>query len=175
MTTARWFGSALVSLSLTAALFAQAPALNVKMGLWEITSVSQMGGQAPAIDTSKMTPERKARAEAAMQKLMGEHSRVAKTCVTKEKFEKSGFMDSKDEPGANCKKTITTNTATTLDGNEVCTGSEHSRTMQMHIDALSSTSWKGTMKASTTESGRTTIVNGALTGKWLGADCGTQK
>ena len=173
MTTSfRSLATALLCASLTAVLLAQAPALNVKMGLWEITTTAKVGGQPPAIDTSKMTPERKAQMEAAMQKMMGDRSSVAKTCVTREKFEKSNFLGSNDDPG--CKRTITTNTATALDGTEVCTG-ERARTMHMHIEALSSTSWKGTTNITTTRNGRTTTVDGTLTAKWLGADCGDQK
>jgi uncharacterized protein DUF3617 len=173
-TSSRCVGSVLLSIALTAVLGAQKPALNVNMGLWEITTISNVGGQAPAFDTSKMTPEQKARMEAAMQKMMGEHTTVAKTCMTKEKFDKSNFMNPKDEPGTVCKETITTNTATTLDGNEVCTG-EHAKTMQMHMEAQSPTSWNGNSKLSTTSNGRTTTVTAMLTAKWLGADCGDRK
>ena len=173
-TSSRCLGIALLFASVTAVLIAQAPALNVKMGLWEITTIAKVRGQPPAIDTSKMTPELKAQMEAAMQKMMGDRSSVAKTCVTKEKFEKSNFLDSKDEPASTCKRTMTTNTATTLDGTEICTG-ERARTMHMHFEALSPTSWKGTTNITTTRNGRTTTVDGALTAKWLGADCGDQK
>jgi Protein of unknown function (DUF3617) len=158
----------------SAILAAQPPALNVKMGLWEITSASKIGGELPAIDTTKMTPEQKARSEAARQKMMEGRSRIAQTCMTKEKFEKSNFVDARDVPGSTCKKTVTTNTGSTLDANEVCTG-EHIRTMHVHIDAQSSESWKGNTQMSITESGKTTTVSVALTAKWLGADCGTRK
>src|SRR5438876_2644021 len=58
MTTSfRSLATALLCASLTAVLLAQAPALNVKMGLWEITTTAKVGGQPPAIDTGKMTPE----------------------------------------------------------------------------------------------------------------------
>jgi hypothetical protein len=40
----------------TAVLLAQAPSLDVKMGLWEMSMTSNAGGQMPAVDTSKMTP-----------------------------------------------------------------------------------------------------------------------
>ena len=173
-TSSRWLGSVVLSMATSAALVAQAPALNVKLGLWEITSASKVGGQIPAFDTSKMTPEQKARMEAAMQKVMGEHSTVVTSCMTKEKFENSHFFETPDESGSTCKRTITTNTATMLDGSEVCTG-EHARTLHMHMEALSSTNWQGNVKMSTTENGRTTTVTSTITAKWLGADCGNRK
>ena len=45
MTTSfRSLATALLCASLTAVLLAQAPALNVKMGLWEITTTAKIGG-----------------------------------------------------------------------------------------------------------------------------------
>jgi hypothetical protein len=94
--------------------------------------------------------------------------------MTKEKFDRSHFMPA-DQPGMmNCKQTITTNTRTTLDANVVCTGAG-SRAGQVHLDAPSSTSFKGNVKSSTSEQGRSMTVNIAMTGKWLGPDCGDIK
>src|SRR2546423_271013 len=47
----RIFATALLTASIVAIAFAQAPALDVKMGLWEVTSTTNIGGQMPAIDT----------------------------------------------------------------------------------------------------------------------------
>jgi hypothetical protein len=152
---------------------AQTPALDVKMGLWEISSTTEIGGQMPDIDTSKMTPEQKARMEQAMKAMMGSHTNVTKSCVTKEKFDTSKFMGG-NEVGQTCKQTITTNTRSTLDASVVCTG-ENAMTSQMHIDALSSTAFKGTAKGTGTNQGRTMTVSVNMTGKWLGADCGDTK
>src|SRR5438132_805284 len=99
-----WRVSALLSVSFAAALVAQAPALDVKMGLWEMSSTTQMGGQMPTVDTSKMTPEQKKQLDDAMKQMVGEaHTNVAKSCVTKEKLEKSVFM-MESQPGQTCKQ-----------------------------------------------------------------------
>jgi hypothetical protein len=45
----------------------------------------------------------------------------------------------------------------------------------MHVDALSSTSFKAAMRSSNSERGKTMTVDGTMTGKWLGADCGNVK
>jgi hypothetical protein len=169
----RWFAAAAASLSLSAIAVAQTPALDVKMGLWEITSTSDIGGQMPAIDTSKMTPAQKARMEAAMKGLTGAHSAVTKSCMTKEKFNRSNFMTD-DDSGTTCQQTISTNTRTSLDANVVCTGKQ-TRTSQMHIDASSPTSFTASVKSVDTKQGRTMTVDMTMTGKWLGADCGTVK
>jgi len=51
---------------LVAAQTGSIPTLDVKLGLWEVTSASTRSGM-PTIDTSKMTPEQRARVEAALQ------------------------------------------------------------------------------------------------------------
>jgi hypothetical protein len=48
-------------------------------------------------------------------------------------------------------------------------------TGQMHIEALSPTSIKGTIKSSGAEQGATMTATINMTGKWLGADCGDVK
>jgi hypothetical protein len=169
----RWFGSALLCTVLTTVGLAQAPALDIKMGLWEITTTTQIGGQTPQVDTSKMTPEQKAQVEALMRSSMGNHSIVRKSCVTQEQLDKSNFLMT-DQPNTTCKRTITANTRTTLEASVACTG-EQAMTAQVHIDALSPTSIKMNMQSSGTNQGRTMTMNVVLTGKWLGADCGVIK
>jgi hypothetical protein len=79
-----------------------------------------------------------------------------------------------DEQGSACKQTITTNTRSTLEGTVSCTG-ERPTTGQFHVDALSPTNVKATVKMSETVQGKTMNVNLTMIGKWLGADCGTVK
>jgi len=169
----RWSTAATLSLSLTAVVLAQAPVLDVKMGLWEVSSTVNIGGQMPGVDMSKMTPEQKAQVEAAMKSMMGAHTNTQKSCVTREKFNRESFM-MENGPGMTCKQTITTNTKSALDAKVACTG-EHPMTMQMHIDALSQTTFKGTIKSTNTEQGKTMTVDGTMAGKWLSADCGDVK
>ena len=172
MKTHRSLGTGLILASLTAVVFAQAPALNVKMGLWEMTSTTNIGGEMPGVDTSKMTPEQKKAMEAAMKNAMGAHNTVTKTCMTREKFDQSNFMT--NGPDDNCKQVLTTNTATTLEGKVTCTGP---RTMsgEMHVQATSPTAFTATMKMNAVERGRTMVVDMKMAGKWLGADCGDVK
>ena len=172
--TSRLLSAVLLFISMGAVVFAQKPALNIKMGLWELTTMTQVGGQLPDIDTSKMTPEQKAKFEAAMKSaILGAHTNVAQSCVTQEKFDKSNFMMT-DEDAKTCKQVVSTNTPTTLEAAVTCTG-ENPRDGQVHIDALSSTAYKGTVKFTTTQRGRTMNVNGTIAGKWLVSDCGKVK
>jgi hypothetical protein len=163
----------LLSMRLTGAVLAQAPALDIKMGLWEITTTAQIRGQM-AIDTRDMTPELKDAMEKAMKKVASEtYSSVAKKCVSKEWLAQWIFMG---EPpaGHTCTQTPTKNTRASLDVTITCTG-EHASTSQVHFDALSPSSIKGAMKITGTEQARTTTTSVALTGKWLRTDCGSEK
>jgi Protein of unknown function (DUF3617) len=159
----------LVSVSMAAAALAQAPALAVKMGLWEVTTSTQIGAQMPAFDTSKLTPEQKAKVEAMMKSMLAAHTRTTQICMTPERFEKSTFLID-EEPGSTCKQTLTTNSKSTLDSTVECTG-EHSTTAQMHIDAQSPTSVEGTIQSVNGAGSKTLKVDVKLTGKWLAADC----
>jgi Protein of unknown function (DUF3617) len=157
-----------------AVVLAQKPALNIKMGLWELTTNSQVGGQMPGIDTSNMTPEQKAKLEAMMKStVMGAHTNVIKSCITQEKFDKANFMMT-DQDASTCKQTVSTNTSTSLDAAVTCTG-ERGRTGQVHIEALSSTTFTGAVKFTMTQNGRAMTVDGTMAGKWLAADCGAVK
>lgn len=170
-------GLLLVSLGAAAAAQAQSspasktkPALAVKMGLWQVTTTTQVGGQVPTIDTSRLTPEQKAQAEAMIKAMMGAHTRTSKVCMTEKKFAQSPFLDEADT-GSSCKQTFKTNTRKTLESAVECKGGARSMTGEMHIDASSPESVKGTIKSSDTEEGRTITVDMSLSGKWLGADC----
>jgi len=164
-------GIAAAMAACSAALLAQAPALNVRLGLWETTTTIKLAGDLPGMDTSKFTPEQRAQMEAAMKQLMGTHTMTNKTCMTKADLEKASFL-SKDEP--NCKTTIVKNTSTTLDAHRVCTGADP-RTEDLHFEAASPTAVTGTFKSTTTTDGKTTNVDGTIASRWLAADCGNVK
>jgi hypothetical protein len=164
-------GAALAVAVCSAALVAQAPALNVKLGLWETTVTTKIGGDVPGMDMSKLTPEQQAQMQQAMKQFMGSHTVTNKTCLTKDQLDKANFLG-KDEP--NCKTTISKNTSTVMEGHQVCTGDD-ARTVDLHFEAASPTSVNGTFKSTATSQGKTMNVDGTITGRWLGADCGNIK
>jgi hypothetical protein len=169
----RMTGGMLCSLGLGALLAAQAANLDLKTGLWEVTAVSSSAGM-PQIDTSKMTPEQAARVEAAMRgRSAGQpQTHVTKTCMTKEKLANAAFASNDD---ANCKPKITANTRTSMDATVVCTGEQPS-TSTFHFEASSPTAFTGTTKMNMS-GGRANgmKVDVALSGKYIGPDCGTVK
>jgi hypothetical protein len=122
-----------------------------------------------------MTPDQKARMEA-MMKSMGDRTTVTKSCMKKEDLKDGNFM-MQGQNGMDCKRTINTNTRTVLDANIVCTG-ERPMNGQIHIELPTPATMKATMKtqaAGQRAGGPPMQVDIAMAGKWLAADCGSEK
>jgi hypothetical protein len=173
MIAARTFFSSIALIGLGVTLVAQTPALDLKLGLWENTIVTNIGG-APPIDTSKMSPEQAAKMTAAKKGMAGERTMTDKSCLKKEDLAKDSFM-LPNESGMTCTRTITTNTKSSFVANVSCTGQREMKG-QVSIESMSDgTAFNGSMKMATTTQGRTMDVNMKMSGKYLGADCGTVK
>ena len=159
---------------LTAVVLAQTPprpALDMRMGLWEVTNTVDFGGQVPGVDTSKMTPQQQAQMAAAMRGMMTPRTTVTKSCFTRDDFDRKNFLASDER---NCKQVFTTNTKTLLEGTVACTG-DRAMNGTMHVEAPAPTRFTGHVKSTSTERGRTTNVNITMAGKWLAAECGDTK
>ncbi len=170
--TLRSFGTTLMLVGLTAVLAAQAPKINVKLGLWEMTSTTTMSGDMPGMDTSKMTAEQQAQMKAMMSQMMNKPMvNTSQNCLTKEKFEKGDFGDmDKDK----CKQTVLTNDGTTYAFKEECTG-DQAMSATFTMTAPTPTSFAGKFDGTVSQQGKTMKVSGTLAGKYLGADCGKVK
>jgi Protein of unknown function (DUF3617) len=170
-TVSRSIGIAGAVVVCSATLLAQTPALNVRLGLWETTVTTKVAGNMPGMDMSKLTPDQRARMEAAMKQFMGTHTTTHKSCMTKADLEKASFLG-KDEP--NCKTTVVKNTSTMMEAHQVCAGDD-ARTVDLHFEAASPTAVTGTIKSTDTTGGKTVNVDGTITARWLSADCGNAK
>lgn len=151
----------LIALSIGALLLAQTPVkplLNVQMGLWEVTTTTEMGGG-------------EARVPAAIRGTMGKPS-VVKSCMSPEKFVANGAPVT--TPGTTCHQNIQTNTAKVLENTMICTGARPSKSVS-RTEALSPTAFTGTVTSTTTAGSREMTLTMKLTGKWLGAECGDVK
>lgn len=168
----RCVAAVLVSASLAVVVCAQSAGLDVKLGLWEITQSAGVGGM-PGVDTSKMSPEQLAQIQA-MMSAAGLQAHPMKTCLTKEKLEKETYALIMASPGnSHCKQKLTTNTSSALDGTVECRGSESPS--QLHVEAASPTSIKGSIETTNTMRGRSMTTTMNVTGAWVGADCGKIK
>ena len=167
-------GIAMLVAGVTAVAFAQggapaAPVMNLKMGLWELTStVNTAGG--PQIDTSKMDAATKKALLDALQSSMNKPI-VTKTCFTKETFSKWMF---EGQAGETCTATVTVNTATRFVFDRKCTG-KIPRADAISIDAAAPDHFTETVHSLTTTGGMTSTSDVTIAAKWQAADCGTVK
>ncbi len=149
--------------------------LNIKPGLWQITSTTAIGGHlpgAPPETLAHMTPEQRARYEAAMQRAAQGQTNTRKHCVTQKDLDKDPFGDEKNS----CTRTVLTSTGSKMEFREVCNeggGEKSDATVQM--EALDSENVKGTVHANNTKGGQTMNFNANITAKWLGAACPSTK
>lgn len=156
--------------------------LNVKEGLWEVTSTHSMTGMPamPSIppDTlAKMPPEQRAKIEAMMKGGMGApKTEVRQDCITKEKLQKQMAFDQNRKE---CTRTIVSSTGSRLEMKIHCEGQGKDQQMSTDgtflVEATSSESAKGSMHAVTSGSGRTMNMDFTFSSKYLGAACGDVK
>jgi hypothetical protein len=150
--------------------------LNIKEGLWEMTVTHSMTGM-PAIppDTlAKMTPEQRARIEAATRQsgMGGPTADVHKECVTKEKLDKqSAFSDNRKE----CTRTVLNSTGSKLEIKVHCEEKQSSTDATLLLEAASSDNVKGSMQSVTNTTGRTMNMNFTFSSRYLGPACGDVK
>jgi hypothetical protein len=160
---------------LTIAPAAQAQALNVRLGLWEVTSTSQSTG-VPAVDLSQVPPEYRARAEAALKAQAGQNAKptTRRQCVTKESLGKDLFQDTNRDPS--CQWTTIAHTSSLGEFTIACTGKQK---VSGHIryEAVTPENVKGTMTMMIAMAEATNPItsNTTLTAKWIGASCGDGK
>lgn len=144
--------------------------LNVKLGTWETTFTTTVSGAPPVPQEmiDKMTPEQRARFEAAMSKMASgtPRTRSSKSCLTKEKLEKDPFNDRQS-----CAEKVLTSTSSKMEIEEICSEENAKSDSKVRIEATDTENVKGWVQTVVTGSGKTMNVNGAFTSKWVGAAC----
>jgi hypothetical protein len=152
--------------------------LNLKEGLWEMTSTHTMTGMPPipADALAKMPPEQRARMEAAMKQSGAgvPKTDVRKHCITKEKLEKQSAFD---ENRKDCTRTIVSSTGSKLEMKIHCEGKEQQMSMDgaFVVEVVSSDSAKGSMHTVSSGNGRTMNMDFTFSSKYLGPGCGDVK
>src|SRR5215472_8709780 len=150
----------------------QVQPLNVKTGLWETTTAMKTTGQVgiPPDVAAGMTPEQRAKFEAAMKNRANGITRTHKNCLTKEKLTQNPFSD-KGKGDQKCTETVIKSTGSNLEVREVCTGEGTKSDTHISIQAIDSERVKGSVQSTVTEGGRTMNINGSSESKWLGPSC----
>jgi hypothetical protein len=145
--------------------------LNVKTGLWETTMTTQITGLPPIPPDvlNKMTPERRAKVEAAMKAnaSQGPQTHIRKRCVTQEDLNKGPFGDKLKS----CTQTVLNSTGKKMEIHEVCTTADTKTDVTFQVEALNPEHVKGAGRVAVTRGGRTMNAETTLAAKWIGAEC----
>lgn len=156
-----------------APLVSAADKLDVKPGLWEITSSHTITGVPPMPKEllDKVTPEQRAAMEAAFRKesQKGPTTDTDRECITKEKLEKPFDMsDAKD-----CTHTVVRTTRTTQEVHLTCKGQLKGSGV-MRVTTPTPETMTGTLDLQMGDGKDAMRVKSDLKGRWLGPDCGDE-
>jgi hypothetical protein len=148
--------------------------LNVKTGLWQNTATTIVTGGLgiPPEMMSRLTPEQRARYEAAMKHEANgtPRTRTTKSCLTQKNLNEDPFGKESRED-MKCKETVITSTGSDLEVREQCSGGTSSSDIHMKAHAIDSEHVVGTTETTVTMGGRTMHSTGKIDFKWLGATC----
>jgi hypothetical protein len=152
--------------------------LNVKLGLWEMTTVVNTAGMPPLSPEAmaRMTPEQRAQTEERLKSRPNgkpnARSTMKRDCVTKEKLERAaGFVENR----RNCKRTIVASTDTRLAMQIECL-EERGRTKgTFQLEAPNPETVAGRLHMTTTGSDRKMEIDSNFKGKWIAESCGDAK
>ncbi len=153
---------------------ANAEALHIEPGLWDVTYSYSLQGQPPPEVLAAMSSEKRA----AMEKAWAERSGQTKThdtqtCVTAEELAKgTAFENDPQEPRKGCERTVGTQTATQWNLVEHCTGPAGDAQRHVQINASDAKNVRGSMNASKGEGAAASGLNMTFVGKWVAKDCG---
>jgi Protein of unknown function (DUF3617) len=152
--------------------------LNIKEGLWEVTTTHSMTGMPgiPADKLAKMTPDQRAQVEAMMKNsgMGGPTTDVTKDCVTKEKLDKLTVFSSHNDNNE-CSRSVLSSSGSKMDVKIHCQGKDHVTDGTFVLEVVNSDSVKGSMHTVTDSKGRTMNMDFTYSSKYLGAACGDVK
>jgi hypothetical protein len=167
--------AALAATTMTAALIAYAGdvavKLNVKVGLWEVTTTGKTQGDIPEQMLAQIPPERRAQMIAAI-KASANRTHTYRQCMTTDKLSKGFDVQPSHE---NCQRSVVANSATDMTVKEQCSGDDGVQSVNVHFHADSSESVTGTVTAIVTRGGQSMNFDSNMQGKWLGSSCGDVK
>jgi len=150
--------------------------LDVKTGLWEVTTVTNLSGQMPIPPDvlEKLTPEQRARFQERMNAKSMQPSKpiVSRNCLTKEQLDK-GY--SFTENRKSCTPTVVSSTKSKVEVRLECVENDVKIDAKVQFEAIDSENVKGQTQSAATGGDHTMNANSTFTAKWLGPSCGTTK
>lgn len=165
---------AAAALMLGALTAAGADKLNVKVGLWEITSISRISGTPPLPKEvlDKMTPQQRADLEAQLKAAAAEEPEpeVSSECITEEDLVQPFNSANAEE----CSQTIVRTTGNMQEIRLSCTG-QTKGSGTFRITTVTPESMTGELDLKVGEGANLMTVTSKIKGRWLGADCGDEE
>jgi len=151
---------------------------DIKPGLWNISTTTQMSGAPPIPNLDQMTPEQRARIEAALKNVGGgSHAITMKKCITKEDIQKA-LAEASSSKDSTCSPKLVSSSASKVVLHIDCTQEkrETKSSGDIIVERQDSEHFKatGTVKINSAN-GRTMDVKSALTGTFVSSDCGDVK
>jgi hypothetical protein len=150
---------------------------DIKPGLWDIASSVQMSGLPPLPNLDQMTPEQRARIEAAMKNMAGSpRTTTVKSCVTREGIEQAIAKASSTNTNTCAPKLVSASASKVL--LHVDCSQEKSdikSSGDVTIDRRDSEHFTGTGAIKTAANGRTMDMKWSMTGTFVSSDCGNVK
>ena len=147
--------------------------LNVRVGLWEVTTTVASNGQMPipADLLARLTPEQRARMEERMKANSSGKTRTTthKNCLTKEKLDRGETFS---EERKTCTETLVTSTSSTVEVRVVCENQGVKSNGTLHIDALNPENVQGSMHMVASGGDHSMNMSSTFTGKWIASSCG---
>lgn len=168
--------TAIAALTLTAlSVTAAAPErLNVKLGLWEITSTMRFSGVPPLPKEvlDKMSPQQRAKMIADLKAASQEEpeAETGSECITQDDLDKPFQSGNSDD----CTQTVVRTTRTSQEIRLVCTG-KTSGSGTFKVNTPNPESMNGTLDLKAGDGPDAFVIKGTLKGRWLGADCGDEE
>lgn len=173
---------ALAGFSLCAAVPTLAQSLDVRTGLWEITTKRSTTGMPELPSMPNMPPEMLARLPPAqrvqIENMMKTRRKVApgvqvhKTCITQASLDKTpDFGPVKRD----CTRTRDSRSARGWQVQQVCRVGGSKQTMNIRYDVVNRETIKGIVDIAMRDGADTITMKQEMQGRWLGADCGDVK
>lgn len=151
---------------------------DIKPGLWDVTAVTQMSGLPPIPNLDQMTPEQRARIEAAMKNMTSSpHTITTKSCITREGIEKA-IADANSNKDNKCAPKLVSSSASKVVLHIDCTQDKRDvkSSGDIIVERQDSEHFKGTGAIKmTSTNGRTMDAKSTLTGTFVSSDCGDVK
>jgi len=150
--------------------------LNVKLGLWEVTTTVTTSGQmpVPAGLLEKLTPEQRARIEERIKARPSHPMKETtnKYCLTRERLDKGVNFG---EDRKSCTRTMVSSSSSKIDERLECVENGVKSEGKIEFEAIDAENVTGRIQFAATGGDRTINSTSTFNARWISPICGTTK